>query len=94
MHNYGLRAEHMMTKVYSKRSVPVLTHQFIGICANANSQTSYVNGLYPTDGTELSAAMRAFLGSRRTSMPTVAFILTDGGVNKVSCWTVNLRISI
>lgn len=43
-----------------------------------------MNGLRAGGGTELSAAMGAFLGSRRKSMPTAAFILTDGEVHMVS----------
>lgn len=43
-----------------------------------------MNGLTPRGGTELSAAMEVFLGSRRSTMPTAAFILTDGKVYDVS----------
>ncbi|KAF9654277.1 hypothetical protein BDM02DRAFT_77575 [Thelephora ganbajun] len=50
---------------------------------NLQNATTYVNGLCADGGTELSAAIRAFLGSRRTSMPTAAFILTDGEVGDV-----------
>ena len=72
-----------------------LDHRFIGIYVNVrHSQTNYVNRLYADGGTELSAAMRAFLGSRRTSAPTAAFILTDGQVEPVSYRTVNWWIGI
>jgi len=33
--------------------------------------------------------MKAFLGSRRASVPTAAFVLTDGLVDKVSHRLVN-----
>jgi len=54
-----------------------------------HSQTNYIYGLEANGGTELSNAMQAFLGSRRASVPTAAFVLTDGLVDAVSHRLVN-----
>lgn len=48
---------------------------------NVQEATAYVNSLLPRNGTEIATAMKKFLASRRTSMATAAFILTDGEVN-------------
>ncbi len=52
-----------------------------------------MNGLFPGGGTELTAAIKAFLGSRQTSMPTAAFILTDGEVYKVGGLAIDGPVS-
>lgn len=60
-------------------------HQLAGIYTNMwPSQITYVSGLRTNPGTKLGTAMRALLDSRRTSVPTAVFILTDGEVFGVS----------